>query len=64
LPPHVAGHVDVGQEVHLDLDLPVARARLAAAAATLEREPARLVAPRPRLGVRDMSSRMGLKTFV
>ena len=45
----VAGHVDVGQEVHLDLDLPVARARLAAAALDVEGEAARLVAARPRL---------------
>ena len=38
---HLAGHVDVGEEVHLDLDGPVARARLAPPAAHVEREPAR-----------------------
>ena len=41
---HLARHVDVGQEVHLDLDRAVARARLAAAALDVEREPAGLVA--------------------
>ena len=41
---HLAGDVDVGQEVHLDLDRPVARARLAAAALDVEGEPARFVA--------------------
>ena len=53
VPPPVArlaGHVDVGQEVHLDLDLPVALARLAASAADVEREPPRLVAAHLRLG--------------
>ena len=40
----LAGHVDVGQEVHLDLDGAVARAGLAAAALDVEGEPARLVA--------------------
>ena len=45
----LAGHVDVGQEVHLDLDLPVAAADLAATALDVEAEPARLVAARPRL---------------
>src|SRR5213079_2558313 len=34
----LARDVDVGQEVHLDLDLPVALARLAAPAAHVERE--------------------------
>ena len=46
----LARHVDVGQEVHLDLDLPVALARLAASAAHVEREAARLVAAHLRLG--------------
>ena len=46
----LTGHVDVGEEVHLDLDLPVALARLAAAAADVEREAARLVAAHLRLG--------------
>ena len=46
----LAGHVDVGQEVHLDLDRPVALARLAAAAADVEGEAARLVAAHLRLG--------------
>src|SRR5204862_4125633 len=45
----LAGHVDVGQEVHLDLDLAVASADLAAAALDVEAEPARLVPARPRL---------------
>ncbi len=42
----VAGDVDVGQEVHLDLDDAVALAGLAAAALDVEREAARLVAAR------------------
>src|SRR5581483_3331230 len=41
----LAGHVDVREEVHLDLDLAVAAAHLAAPALHVEREPARLVAP-------------------
>ncbi len=41
---HVAGHVDVGQEVHLDLDHALALARLAAPALDVEREAPRLVA--------------------
>src|SRR5437870_8659075 len=41
---HVAGDVDVGQEVHLDLDQAVALARLAAAALDVEAEAAGLVA--------------------
>ena len=45
----LARHVDVGQEVHLDLDLAVAAADLAAPALDVEREAARLVAARPRL---------------
>ena len=45
----LARHVDVGQEVHLDLDLPVAAADLAAPALDVEREAAGLVAARPRL---------------
>src|SRR5439155_25817746 len=40
----LAGDVDVGQEVHLDLDLAVSLAGLAAAAADVEREAAGLVA--------------------
>ena len=46
----VALHVDVGHEVHLDLDLPVALARLAAPALHVEREPPRPVAAHARLG--------------
>ena len=42
--------VDVGQEVHLDLDDAVALARLAAAALDVEAEAARLVAAHLRLG--------------
>src|SRR5437773_6853443 len=41
---HLAGHVDVGEEVHLDLDEPVPLAGLAAAPLHVEREPARPVA--------------------
>src|SRR2546425_4831906 len=40
----LAGDVDVGQEVHLDLDRAVASAGLAAPALDVEREPSRLVA--------------------
>ena len=46
----LARDVDVGQEVHLDLDRAVALARLAAAALDVEREAARLVAAHLRLG--------------
>ena len=46
----LARHVDVGQEVHLDLQGAVARARLAAAAGDVERETPRLVAAKLRLG--------------
>ena len=46
----LARDVDVGQEVHLDLDRAVALAGLAAAAADVEREAARLVAAHLRLG--------------
>src|SRR4051812_2161728 len=45
----LARHVDVGQEVHLDLDLPVAAADLAAPTLDVEREAPGLVAARPRL---------------
>ena len=44
-----AGHVHVGQEVHLDLDLPVAAADLAAPALDVEAETAGLVAACARL---------------
>src|SRR3989442_869931 len=46
---HVAGDVDVGQEVHLDLHEAVALARLAAPALDVEREAPGLVAAHPRL---------------
>src|SRR5690606_11434781 len=46
----LARHVDVGEEVHLDLDRAVALARLAPPAGDVEREAPRLVAPGPRLG--------------
>ena len=46
----VAGDVDVGQKVHLDLDDAVALAGLAAAALDVEREAAGLVAARLALG--------------
>ena len=44
----IARDVDVGQEVHLDLDLPVALARLAASALHVERETSRPVAAHAR----------------
>src|SRR6476659_1530891 len=40
----VAGDIDVGQEVHLDLDDAVALTSLAAAALDVEREPPGLIA--------------------
>ncbi len=43
----IAGDIDVGQEVHLDLQHAVALARLAAPALDVEAEPAGLVAARP-----------------
>ena len=46
----LARDVDVGQELHLDLDDPVALAVLAAAALDVEREAARTVAAHARLG--------------
>src|SRR5690606_2706721 len=46
---HRGGDVDVGQEVHLDLDRAVALARLAAAALDVEGEPSGLVAALARL---------------
>src|SRR3954464_12137332 len=46
----LARDVDVRQELHLDLDDPVALAVLAAAALDVEREPARRVATEARLG--------------
>ena len=46
---HLARHVDVGQEVHLDLDRAVAGARLAPAAGHVEAEPAGQVAADLRL---------------
>ena len=46
----LARHVDVRQEVHLDLDRAVAGAGLAAAALDVEGEPALLVAAHLRLG--------------
>ncbi|SHU23608.1 Uncharacterised protein [Mycobacteroides abscessus subsp. abscessus] len=42
---HLAGHVNIRQEVHLDLDGAVARARFAAATLDVEGEPARLITP-------------------
>ena len=50
---HLAGHVDVGQEVHLDGLVAVALASLAAAPADVERETPRLVATHLRLGQSD-----------
>src|SRR4051794_17002216 len=45
----LTGDVDVGQEVHLDLDLAVAAADLTAPALDVEAETSRLVTARPRL---------------
>ena len=45
---HLAGDVDVGEEVHLDFDDAVAVARVAPAAADVEREAPRFVTPRLR----------------
>ena len=53
----VAGDEHVGQEVHLDLDQPVALAGLAAAALDVEAEPARPVAARLGLGQARRTSR-------
>ena len=44
---HLAGHVDVRQEVHLDLDGAVTGTGLASPAGDVEGEPSRLVAPDP-----------------
>ena len=46
----VAGYVDVGEEMHLDLDDPVALASFAASALHVERETPGIVAARARLG--------------
>ncbi len=60
----VAGDVDVGQEVHLDLDQAVALARLAAAALDVEAEPAGLVAARLASGRPANQSRIWVKAPV
>ena len=57
----VAGDEHVGQEMHLDLDQAAALAGLAAAAFDVEREAARLVAARARLGQHREQSRIGVK---
>ena len=57
----IAGDVDVGQKVHLDLDDAVALAGLAAAALDVEREAAGLVAARLALGQAANQSRIGVK---
>ena len=49
-PAHLTGHVDVGQEVHLDLDRAVPGACLASPPLDVERESPRLVPTRPGLG--------------
>ena len=61
---HVAGDVDVGQEVHLDLDQAVALARLAAAALDVEGEAAGLVAARLASGRPANQSRIWVKAPV
>src|SRR5256712_13010423 len=48
----LAGDVHVGEELHLDLDDPVAGARFAASSFHVEREPPRGVATQSRLGYR------------
>ena len=65
----LARDVDVGQEVHLDLDRPVALARLAAPAADVEREAAGLVAAHLRLGrervqLADVREQVGVRRGV
>ena len=60
----VAGDVDVGQEVHLDLDDAVALAGLAAAALDVEGEAPRLVAARLASGRPANQSRIGVKAPV
>ena len=54
----LARNVDVGQEVHLDLDRSVARARLATAAPDVEREAAGLITAPLASGVLAKSLRM------
>ena len=49
---HLAWHVHVGEEVHLDLDRPVTGACLAPATLHVEREPSGQVAPHLRLEAR------------
>jgi uncharacterized protein (UPF0261 family) len=56
----VAGHVDVGQEVHLHLHHAVALAGLAAPAGHVEAEAARAVAALAAVGTSAISSRMGV----
>ena len=46
---HLARHINIGQEVHLDFDLAITFARLAAATAHIEAEAARRIAARLRL---------------
>ena len=46
---HLAGNVNIRQEVHLDLELTVAAAGLAASAAHVEAEAPRVVASRLRV---------------
>ena len=53
----VAGDIDVGQKVHLDLDDAVALAGFAAAALDVEREPPRQIAARLGLGQGRRTSR-------
>src|SRR6185437_7715972 len=65
----VAGDVDVGEEVHLDLEEAVALARLAAAALDVEAEAAGLVAARLALGqagepVADLGEGAGVGRWV
>ena len=62
----LAGDVDVGEEVHLDLDHAVAAARLAAAALDVEAEAAGVPAARARVGelredVADRVERLGVR---
>ena len=62
---HVAGDVDVGQEVHLDLDQAVALARLAAAALDVEARSGRACSRAPWLSGRPANqSRIWVKAPV
>ncbi len=63
---HLARHVHIGEEVHLDLHLPLTLTGLAPSSPHVEREPSRLVPPHPRLGgggehLPDRVERLGVR---